>query len=61
MSTRQGPLQERGAVGPGGIGSDLLLIADEGRSGLRLEYNHYAPADEYELRTWGRYERSIED
>jgi hypothetical protein len=46
-------------VGPGGIGSDLLLVADEGESGLRLEYNHYGQADEYELRSWGRYAFSL--
>jgi hypothetical protein len=50
---------EPGEVGLGGIGSDLLLVADEGKSGLRLEYNHYAHADEYELRSWGRYAFSL--
>lgn len=52
---------EPGEVGPGGVGSDLLLVTDEGQSGLRLEYNHYAHADEYELRSWGRYARSVTD
>jgi hypothetical protein len=49
------------AVGPGGVGSDLLLVADGGQSGLRLEYNHHSHADEYELRAWGRYARSVVD
>jgi hypothetical protein len=40
---------------PGGISSDVLLVADDGESGLRLEYNHYANADEYELQAWGRF------
>lgn len=48
-----------GDVGPEGVGSDLLLVADEGQSGLRLEYNHYGQADEYELRSWGRYAVSL--
>jgi hypothetical protein len=41
------------------MGSDLLVVADEGESGLRLEYNHYGHADEYELRSWGRYAFSL--
>jgi hypothetical protein len=57
LSAHIGP--EPGEVGPGGIGSDLLLVADEGESGLRLEYNHYGHADEYELRSWGRYAFSL--
>lgn len=32
-----------------------ILVSEDGESGLRLEYNHYANADEYELRSWGRY------
>ncbi len=52
---------EPGEVGPGGVGSDLLLVADEGQSGLWLEYNHHANADEYELRSWGRYAREVID
>ena len=50
---------EPGDVGPGGIGSDIVLVAEEGQSGLLLEYNHHAHADEYELRSWGRYARSV--
>jgi hypothetical protein len=50
---------EPGADGPGGIGSDLVLVAEEGDSGLRLEYNHHGHADEYELRSWGHYARSV--
>jgi hypothetical protein len=52
---------EPGEVGAGGIPPDLLLVADHGQSGLRLEYNHYPNADEYELRSWGRYAREIVD
>ena len=48
-------------VGAGGTGSDLLLVADHGQSGMRLEYNHSSSADEYELRSWGRYARAILD
>ena len=59
LSTRIGP--EPGEAGPGGIGSDLLLVADEGESGLRLVYNHYGHADQYELRPWGRYAFSLVD
>jgi hypothetical protein len=44
-----------GDVGPRGVASDLLLVGDDGRSGLRLEYIHRSNADEYELRSWGRY------
>ena len=51
---------EPGEVGHGGVGSDLVLVDEKGESGLRLEYNHYAHADEYELRSWGRYARSVE-
>jgi hypothetical protein len=46
--------------GPGGVDSDLVLVAETGDSGLRLEYNHYATADEYELRSWGRYARALD-
>lgn len=48
-------------IGPGGVGSDLLLVADEGQSGLRLGYNHHANADEYELRSWGRFALTVTD
>ena len=52
---------EPGKVGPGGIGSDVLLVAEEGKSGFLLEYNHLGNADEYELRSWGRFARSTRD
>jgi hypothetical protein len=51
---------DEGEVGPGGIGSDLLLVSEDGESGIRLEYNHNARSDEYELRSWGRYARVVE-
>lgn len=53
IPARLGPRE--GEIGPGGIGSDLLLVTDDGESGLLLEYNHLSDADEYEMRTWGRY------
>ncbi len=48
-----------GEVGPGGTVSDLVLVAEDGESGLRLEYNHHGNADEYELLSWGSYARSV--
>jgi len=52
---------EPGKVGPGGIGSDVILVGEDGKSGLLLAYNHLGNADEYELRSWGRYARSVGD
>jgi hypothetical protein len=43
------------------ISSDVLLVAGDGESGLRLEYDHYAHADEYELRVWGRFAVSVSE
>jgi hypothetical protein len=40
-------------------GPYILLVADEGDSGLRLSYKHYSNADQYELRSWGRYAFSL--
>ena len=46
---------EPGDDGRATAAPDLVLIGDDGASGLRLEYNHRGHADEYELQVWGRY------
>jgi hypothetical protein len=40
-------------------GPYILIVADEGDTGLMLEYHHYPKADEYWLRSWGRYAFSL--
>jgi hypothetical protein len=45
----------RGDIGTAGKSSDLLLVSSDLESGLHLDYNHYANADEYEMRVWGQY------
>jgi hypothetical protein len=57
-----------GQIGPepddllsGGIGSDILVVADDGDSGLQLGYKQYPHADEYWLHPWGRYAFSLEE
>ena len=47
------------AVGPGGIGSDLLLTSADGASGMFLTYRHEPFADEYFMESWGAYARVV--
>ena len=48
-----------GEVGPGGAGSDLLLVCADGNSGVHLDYQHHADRDEYEMLVWGAFARPI--
>ena len=48
-----------GEVGPGGVGSDLLLVSAEGSSGVHLDYQHHADRDEYEMFVWGAFARPV--
>jgi hypothetical protein len=48
-----------GEVGPGGVGSDLLLVNTDGTSGVNLDYQHHADRDEYEMLVWGAYARPL--
>ena len=48
-----------GDVGPGGVGSDLLLVSPDGDSGVHLDYQHHGDRDEYEMLVWGAYARSV--
>lgn len=34
---------------------DLMLVAGDGLSGVVLTYRRRVDADEYELRSWGRF------
>ncbi|MEH3053626.1 MAG: hypothetical protein PGN13_06380 [Patulibacter minatonensis] len=40
-------------------GADLVLLSELGESGLVLEFNAHAHAEEYELHSWGRYARPV--
>jgi len=46
-------------VGPGGVGSDLLLVSADCTSGVHLDYQHYADRDEYEMLVWGAFARPL--
>jgi len=46
-------------VGPGGVGSDLLLVSSDCTSGVHLDYQHYADRDEYEMLVWGAFARPV--
>ncbi|WP_027006571.1 hypothetical protein [Conexibacter woesei] len=48
-----------GDVGPGGVGSDLLLVSADGSSGVHLDYEHHADRDEYEMLVWGAFARPV--
>lgn len=48
-----------GEVGPGGVGSDLLLVSSDGESGVHLDYQHHGDRDEYEMLVWGTYARPV--
>ena len=43
------------------IGFEVLLATGDGASGLRFGYHHHANADQYELLSWGRFARPVED
>jgi hypothetical protein len=47
-----------GVWGPGPA-SDLLMVSEDGASGLYLTYAHYGFEDAYELRPWGDYAISV--
>jgi hypothetical protein len=47
------------SYGAFGINATVRLVADDGASGLLLACDHWGMADEYELRSWGRYARSV--
>jgi hypothetical protein len=46
-------------VGPGGVGSDLLLVSADCASGVHLDYQHYGDRDEYEMLVWGAFARPV--
>jgi hypothetical protein len=48
-----------GEVGPGGAGSDVLLVSDDGRSGVHLDYQHHGDRDEYEMLVWGEFAQPV--
>jgi hypothetical protein len=37
---------------------DVVLVGDDGESGVRLAWDHLPDGDEYELVRWGAYRRS---
>jgi hypothetical protein len=48
-----------GEVGPGGVGSDPLLVSADRQSGVHLDYQHYGDRDEYEMLAWGAFARPV--
>ena len=52
-----GPPDDEG--GPGGVGSDLLLVNSDCTSGVHLDYQHHADRDEYEMLVWGAFARPV--
>jgi hypothetical protein len=48
-----------GEVGPGGVGSDVLLVSQDGESGFYLDYQHHGDRDEYEMLVWGAYAHTV--
>lgn len=42
--------------GPDDATSDLVLFDSDGEGGLVLNYEHHLSSDDYELRTWGRFD-----